>query len=69
MVREAPSGQILLVLSDAVGVQIATPPVAMPRFVVLSRFLSVHHPAVPVNGASCAGTANPAPGRCYLEET
>lgn len=69
MVREASPSQVLLVFSDAVGVQVATPPVAMPRLVALSRFLPVHHLAVPVNGASCAGTANPAPGRCYLEET
>ena len=69
MVREACAGQILPVVSDAVGVQVSTPPVAMPRFVVLSRFRSVHHLAVPINGASCAGTTNPAPGRCYPEET
>lgn len=68
VVREARPCQVLLVEPDAVGVQVAPVPVAMPRLIVLPRLLPLHHLPVPVHGPRGPLAAHLPPGRRYLEE-
>lgn len=68
VIRKARPSQVFLVVSDAIRVHVAPVPVAMPRFVVPSRLLSLHNLPVPVHSARGPLAADLTPRRCHLKE-